>query len=140
MRTSGGLKKKAPSVTLAETYFQINDNEGKYRRSVTAGPVLHSPGSPGAGAMREVIGQSWAATLRKSSSLTARSFHQRVSAVEAYAPTFETEEALEVPGRQCSHPADGLRLLGLTAMRTLQPWRFGVIPRRSRTTRSETCS
>ena len=50
-------------------------------------PVRH--GDP-AGAAQEDIGQSFASTRRKSSSLTRRSFHVGVSSVQPFATTHET--------------------------------------------------
>ena len=54
-------------------------------------PVRH--GDP-AGAAQEDIGQSFASTRRKSSSLTRRSFHGGVSSTRSYATTRETPFAL----------------------------------------------
>jgi hypothetical protein len=64
-----------------------------------ARPVRH--GDP-AGAAQDDIGQSLASTRRKSSSLTARSFHVGVSPVQPYATTHETAIALHGrPGTGC---------------------------------------
>ena len=61
-------------------------------------PLLVRHGDP-AGAAQDDIGQSFASTRRKLSSLTRRSFHVSVSFIPPFATTHETWLALIGPQR-----------------------------------------